>query len=247
MKEKKRLDIVCVELRLFESREKAKRAIMAGDVVVNGNVIDDSSYIVKDRDIVELKKESSPYVSRAGIKLKAAIDYFKIELKDKICLDVGVASGGFSHCMLKEHAKKVYGIDVGRGQVHESLLKDKRFIFIPNTNARYLKPDIFDDKIDFVAVDVSFISLKLIIEPLIGCLNKDARIVLLVKPQFELKPADLKKGIVKNEELRQKALMDIIHFIEEKKVLDIIGFIDSPIAGAKGNKEFLLCIKLKKV
>lgn len=238
---KKRLDVYCVEIGMFESREKAKAHIMAGDVIVNGQKIYDSSYKVKENDKVELCRDSCPYVSRAGLKLKHAIDFFKISLKDKVCLDVGVATGGFSDCMIKEGAKKVYGVDVGRGQVHEKLLGDNRFIFIPQTNARYLRKDVFEDEIEFAAVDVSFISLKLILKPLIESVGRRCDIILLVKPQFELKPEFLKKGIVKTEEHRKKALEEIKNFIKENfKNVKITGETDSPVKGTKGNREFLL-------
>jgi 23S rRNA (cytidine1920-2'-O)/16S rRNA (cytidine1409-2'-O)-methyltransferase len=240
---KKRLDIYCVEHGLFETRHKALAAIMAGIVLVNGKVADKAGFMVKPEDKIELADSTCPYVSRGGLKLKAAIDYFKIELKDKICLDIGVATGGFSDCMLKEGAKKVYGVDVGKGQIHEKIFSDKRFHFIPNTNARFLKKEIFEEDINFVAVDVSFISLKLIIPPLIKCLNKKTDIVLLVKPQFELEPKDLKKGIVKNDELRHRALNDIIDFAKKFNELKVIGFTDSPVKGVKGNLEFLLHIR----
>jgi 23S rRNA (cytidine1920-2'-O)/16S rRNA (cytidine1409-2'-O)-methyltransferase len=236
---KKRLDVFCVEKGFFESRENAKRYIMAGEVLVNGASVCDLSYNVKDTDVVEVRRKEL-YVSRGGLKLKKAIDYFNIDLKNKVCLDIGVATGGFSDCMLKEGAKKVFGVDVGKGQVHEKVLSDRRFHFIPDTNARFLKKDIFDESMDFVAVDVSFISLKQIIPSLVKCLGKKTDIVLLVKPQFELEPMALKKGIVKNENLRQRALNDIIDFVKNFKELKIIGFTDSPIKGEKGNLEFLL-------
>lgn len=238
---KKRLDIRCVELRIFESRQKAQRAIMAGDIIVNGNIVYDASFMVKNDDKIELKNKM-PYVSRGGLKLKAAIDYFNINLKDKICLDVGVATGGFSDCMLQEGARKVYGVDVGKGQVHEKLLKDPKFIFIPNTNARFLKKNIFDDEIDFAAVDVSFISLKLIIKPVLDVVKDNGEIVFLIKPQFELTRMDLKKGVVKNEFLRKKVLDEIYSFLLDCGNLTIVGYIESPIKGISGNKEFLLYI-----
>lgn len=239
---RKRLDIRCVELGLFDSREKAKRAIMAGDVMVNGCVVYETSFGVKDDDRIEVKKKN-PYVSRGGLKLKAAIDHFNIVLKDKICLDVGVATGGFSHCMLEEGAKKVYGVDVGKGQVHPKLLEDERFVFIPYTNARYLKPELFDTLFDFVAVDVSFISLRLIIEPVFSVMKDGACAVFLVKPQFELQREYLKKGVVKDEGARKKALDDIIGFINATSKATICGYIPSPIKGVSGNEEFLLYLR----
>ncbi|NLH38916.1 MAG: TlyA family RNA methyltransferase [Elusimicrobia bacterium] len=240
-----RLDVKTVELGLFETRERAKASIMAGEILVNGNPVLDSSYGVKDGDEIKLLEKKNPYVSRGGLKLKAAIDYFQISLKGRICLDIGVATGGFSDCMIKEGAEKVYGVDVGKGQLNEKLLSEKRFVFIPETNARFLKPEIFNEKPEFFAVDVSFISLKLIIPPIINCISEKSSGVLLVKPQFELEAKDLKKGIVKSEELRQKALNDIKTFISDMQFFDIVGAIDCPVEGAKGNREFLMYIKRK--
>ena len=241
---KKRLDLKCVELKLFDSREKAKRAIMAGEVMVNGDVVCDSSCAVEEDDEIEIRSARFPYVSRGGLKLKSAVDYFKIDLLNKVCLDIGVSTGGFSHCMLMEGASKVYGVDVGRGQVHEKVSGDRRFVFIPQTNARYLKPEMFEDKIEFAAVDVSFISLKLIIPSLFECVGEECGIVFLVKPQFELEPRDLKKGIVRSEELRQKAIGEILSFISALECKTrIYGHIDCPVKGMKGNREFLLYLK----
>lgn len=240
-KNKKRLDIRCLELGLFKTRNKAQAAIMAGDVEVNGIVVYESSYMVCDDDVVSIRRKE-PYVSRAGLKLKAAIDYFKIDLKEKTCLDVGVATGGFSDCMLQEGAKKVYGIDVGKGQVHEKILTNSRFVFIPNMNARYLKKDIFNDEIDFAAVDVSFISLKLVIKPVLDVVRYGGGCVFLIKPQFELTKKDLRKGVVKEEGLRRKVVDEICVFLSSVGCSKIIGFIDSPIEGVHGNKEFLLYV-----
>ncbi len=240
---KKRLDLRCVDIGIFESREKARRAIMAGEVEVNGRVVMDCSFLTKDKDFISVKKGLCPYVSRGGLKLKAAIDAFNIDLRNKVCLDVGVATGGFSHCMLELGARKVYGVDVGKGQVHEKVLNDKRFVFIPNTNARYLTANLFDEAIEFAAVDVSFISLRLVIPPVLNSIKRYAEVVLLVKPQFELSKWDLVKGIVKTEELRVRALMNMKDFIREGGFAEIVGEMESPIKGISGNREFLLYIR----
>lgn len=237
---KKRLDVRCVEIGIFDSREKSKRAIMAGDIKVNGNVVCEPSFKVSDDDRIEIKKNSCPYVSRGGLKLKHALEHFKINLKGRVCLDVGVATGGFSHCMLMEGAKKVYGVDVGKGQVHEKVLKEERFVFIPHTNARYLKPSLFDEPVDFCAVDVSFISLKLIIPSLVNSVKKNAEVILLIKPQFELEAKYLKKGIVKDQNMAISAVDTIRDFISSNSFGKILGYVTSPIKGAKGNTEYLL-------
>ena len=243
---KKRLDVYCVEKGLFETRQKALGSIMAGRVLVNGEIADKAGFQVRDGDKVEIAGEECPYVSRGGLKLKAAMEYFRIDLKGKICLDVGVATGGFSDCMLKEGAKKVYGVDVGEGQLHERIRGDAKFVFLPNTNARFLKPELFPEKPEFAAVDVSFISLKTILPPLLASIGAEAELVLLVKPQFELGVQYLKKGIVKDEAGRQKAIEDMSAFIKENfKSCRIEGYTDCPVKGAKGNREFLM--KVNKV
>jgi len=217
---------------------------MAGLVAVNGEPADKAGQAVRDGDVISLLKSDCPYVSRGGLKLKGALDNFKIEPGGRVCLDVGAATGGFTDCFLQAGAKKVYAVDVGEGQIHERIKNDPRVVFIPQTNARFLKPGLFPEKPELCAIDVSFISLKLILGPVFGVLALGGEVVALIKPQFELSPADLKRGIVKTEDLRLKAvenmrafLKDALPGVEEK------GLMDSPIKGAKGNLEFLWCLK----
>lgn len=241
---KTRLDLACVANGLFESREKALRAIMAGLVTVNGRPAEKAGQQVREGDLIELAKSDCPYVSRGGTKLKGALDAFKIPVKGRTCLDVGVATGGFTDCFLQEGALKVYAVDVGAGQIHEKILNDPRVVFMPETNARFLKPELFPEKPGLCAIDVSFISLRLILGPVLGVMAPGGEVIALIKPQFELAPGDLKRGIVKTEELRQKAVETMRSFLktalpeaEEK------GLVDSPIKGAKGNLEFLWLLK----
>lgn len=241
---KTRLDLACVANGLFESREKALRAIMAGLVTVNGRPAEKAGQQVREGDLIELAKSDCPYVSRGGTKLKGALDAFKIPVKDRTCLDVGVATGGFTDCFLQEGALKVYAVDVGVGQIHEKILNDPRVVFMPETNARFLKPELFPEKPGLCAIDVSFISLRLILGPVFSVMAPGGEVIALIKPQFELAPGDLKRGIVKTEELRQKAVENMRAFLktalpeaEEK------GLVDSPIKGAKGNLEFLWLLK----
>jgi len=237
---KTRLDVACVERGLFESRERALRAIMAGLVTVNGKPADKAGQAVREGDVVELVRPDCPYVSRGGFKLKGALDNFKISVKDKVCLDVGVATGGFTDCFLQEGAQKVYAVDVGIGQIHEKIKNNPRVVFIPETNARFLKPGLFPEKPELAAIDVSFISLKLILGPVFDATAQGAEIIALVKPQFELEPKYLCKGIVKTEGLRLKAIGDLKEFVFKNiKGVEEKGLIDSPIKGAKGNLEFL--------
>ena len=241
---KTRLDLACVANGLFESREKALRAIMAGLVTVNGRPAEKAGQQVREGDLIELAKSDCPYVSRGGTKLKGALDAFKTPVKGRVCLDVGVATGGFTDCFLQEGALKVYAVDVGVGQIHEKILNDPRVVFMPDTNARFLKPELFPEKPGLCAIDVSFISLRLILGPVFSVMAPGGEVIALIKPQFELAPGDLKRGIVKTEELRQKAVENMRAFLkaalpeaEEK------GLVDSPIKGAKGNLEFLWLLK----
>lgn len=243
---KTRLDVACVERGLFESREKAQASIMAGLVTVNGQPADKAGKPVKETDIIELAEPGCPYVSRGGLKLKGALDNFKIDVKGKLCLDVGVATGGFTDCFLQAGAAKVYAVDVGEGQLHEKIKRDPRVVFMPQTNARFMKAGIFPEPPLVCAIDVSFISLKLILGPVYECMAPGGRVIALIKPQFELEPKDLKRGIVKSEELRLKAAEELRRFVSENlKGFEEKGLMDSPIKGAKGNTEFLWLL-LKK-
>lgn len=243
---KTRLDVACVENALFESREKALRAIMAGLVTVNGRPADKAGQQVKETDIIELVKSDCPYVSRGGTKLKGALDAFKVKVKGRVCLDVGVATGGFTDCFLQEGALRVYSVDVGEGQIHEKIKNDPRVIFMPQTNARFLKPEAFPEKPELCAIDVSFISLRLILGPVFSAIARGGEVIALVKPQFELAPGDLKRGIVKTEELRLKSVENLRTFIKEALPgAEEKGLVDSPIRGAKGNLEFLWLLSKK--
>jgi len=239
-----RLDVACVENGLFESREKALRAIMAGLVTVNGRPAEKAGQQVREGDLIELAKSDCPYVSRGGTKLKGALDCFKVEACGKVCLDVGVATGGFTDCFLQEGALKVYAVDVGVGQIHEKILNDPRVVFMPETNARFLKPELFPEKPGLCAIDVSFISLKLILGPVFGAMAPGGEVIALVKPQFELQAADLRKGIVKDEETRLRVMDDMRAFLKSSLPgVEEKGLTDSPIKGAKGNLEFLWLLR----
>jgi len=237
---KTRLDVACLTQGLFESREKALRAIMAGLVTINGHPADKAGRPVREGDVIALVKNDCPYVSRGGVKLKGALDTFKIAAGGKICLDVGVATGGFTDCLLRAGAKKVYAVDVGEGQLHEKIKNDPRVVFIPQTNARFLKPGFFPEPPALCAIDVSFISLKLILGPVFGAMAPGGEVVALVKPQFELQAKDLRRGIVKDEAARHEAVAGLRAFLKDSLPgAAEKGLIDSPIKGAKGNLEFL--------
>jgi len=244
MKENKnRLDMELVARGFFESRARAQAAIMAGDVLVNGQTDYAADRKIKPEDIITIKEKSCPYVSRGGLKLEHALKEFNIDVAGKICADIGVATGGFSHCMLLRGAGKVYGVDVGKGQLADEVRRCNNFIFRPETNARFMTPDMFEDKFDVAAVDVSFISLKMIMEPLFKCMAPKADIIFLIKPQFELTPKQVPRGIVKTDENRQEAVASVQTFFEQTLAAKYNAkskqLIESPIKGAHGNIEYL--------
>lgn len=237
---KKRLDVACVEQGLFESREKALRAIMAGEVLLNGQKAEKAGTSVRDGDTISFAVPVCPYVSRAGMKLQGALDLFGIDPKGRTCLDIGVATGGFTDCFLQRGASHVYAVDVGEGQLHEKIKADSRVSFIPQTNARFLHKDFFKEKPDLCAIDVSFISLKLILGPVFSAMADNAEAAVLIKPQFELQAKDLRRGIVKDEQTRQSVPIMLRQWLAENMPeIEEIAIADSPLKGAKGNLEFI--------
>lgn len=250
-KHKTRLDMELVARGYFASRTRAQASIMAGEVLVNNQVETRADRAIVPEDEIALKEKSCPYVSRGGLKLAHALKHWNIDLTGKVCVDIGVATGGFSDCMIQAGAKTVYGVDVGKGQLADEMRRYKNFIFKPETNARYLTPDLFNEKPQFAAVDVSFISLTMIMEPLFNVMAAQSEIVFLIKPQFELTPKQVPHGIVKTDENRQLAIKRVTDFFEENlrvKYNAIAGeVIESPIKGTHGNTEFLWRVEVKKV
>jgi 23S rRNA (cytidine1920-2'-O)/16S rRNA (cytidine1409-2'-O)-methyltransferase len=247
---KLRLDMALVERGFFQSRTRAQASIMAGEILVNGETDTRADRTVLPEDILSVKEKSCPYVSRGGLKLAGALKQWNISVKNKVCVDIGVATGGFSDCMLQTGAKCVYGVDVGKGQLADEMRRYKNFFFKPETNARYMTPDLFDEPPQFAAVDVSFISLTMIMEPLFKVMAANSEIVFLIKPQFELTPKQVPHGIVRTEENRQLAIKRVQDFFEEnlkEKYNAVSGeVIESPIKGTHGNTEYLWYVKLDK-
>jgi len=239
--EKKRLDLALVSRGLAPSREKASALIMSGLIEVDGKRIDKPGFAVNEELSVIIKKaDSCPYVSRGGIKLAAAISHFNINIKNKVVIDVGASTGGFTDCLLQNGASKVMALDVGYGQLDWKIRNDPRVIVVEKTNARYITPQIIGVPADGAVIDVSFISLKLIIPSMSSVLNEEAFIVSLIKPQFEAgKGLVGKGGVVKDENLRLLIVEDISNFFISQGWA-VIGVIPSPILGSKGNQEFLL-------
>lgn len=247
---KLRLDMALVERGFFPSRTRAQASIMAGEVLVNGQADTRADRSILPEDVISLKEKSCPYVSRGGLKLAHALKTWNISLKDKICVDIGVATGGFSDCMIQAGAKEVYGVDVGKGQLASEMLRYKNFHFRPETNARYMTADLFEQAPQFAAVDVSFISLKMIMEPLFKVMAAQSKIVFLIKPQFELTPKQVPHGIVKTEENRQEAIRLVQTFFEdnlkEKYGGQSVALTESPIKGTHGNTEYLWYVTLQR-
>ena len=235
---KTRLDVYLVEYGLAESREKAKRLIMAGQVYINNQKSDKAGDMVKEGDRVEVRGKKLAYVSRGGLKLEKALKVFPISLSGKTCLDIGASTGGFTDCMLKSGAAKVYAVDVGYGQLAWSLRQDPRVVSMERTNFRYVES--LPEEISFAACDASFISLKLLLPPAYRLLKEGGSMVCLIKPQFEAGREKVgKKGVVRDPEVHREVIEEVIAFAKEQQFL-ILGLSYSPIRGPEGNIEYLL-------
>lgn len=243
MKDKKRIDLLLYEKGLCESREKAKLLVMEGKVYVENQKVYKASEVYKEDSKIEVRGKALPFVSRGGLKLDKAIKSFKINLKDKIAMDIGASTGGFTDCMLKNGAKKVYSVDVGYGQLDWKLRNDKRVVNLERTNARNLSKNEVPDNPDFASVDVSFISLKKVLPVICSLMNKNFEIVCLIKPQFEAGREKVgKNGVVREKQTHIDVILDIINFCENND-LKILGLSFSPIKGPKGNIEYLIYLK----
>ncbi len=241
---KERLDIILVNKGLAPSREKAKALIMAGEVFVNGEKEDKAGTTFDESTCsIEVRSKQLKYVSRGGFKLEKAIDVFGIDLNDKVCMDIGSSTGGFTDCMLKSGAVKVYSIDVGRGQLDWKLRNDERVVCMEQTNFRFLTPDDIPVKPDFASVDVSFISLDKILIPARNILKDSGRIVALIKPQFEAgKDKVGKNGVVRDIATHESVIKKAVGFASYVG-FDILGIDYSPIKGPEGNIEYLMYIE----
>ena len=242
---KKRLDLILVERELFETREKAKREIMAGNVIVNEQVETKAGTMFMDNDKLKIRiKDKLKYVSRGGLKLEKAIKTWDLDFKDKLVLDIGASTGGFTDCALQNGAKYVYSVDVGKNQLDWKLRNDERVLSLEEMHIKDLKQeDINNDKVNFIVIDVSFISLTKVIPYFKKFLAKTGKIVMLVKPQFEVGREKIgRNGVVENEEYHDEAIKKIISFSKEGGY-ELLGVEDSPIRGTKGNKEFLMLLK----
>ena len=240
---KERLDVMLVNRGMVESREKAKAFIMAGEVFVDGQREDKAGSMFKEECRIELRGTPMKYVSRGGYKLEKMVELHDIRLEGKTCMDVGASTGGFTDCMLQNGAQKVYAIDVGTNQLVWKLRNDERVISMEKTNIRNVTPEMIADLIDFVTIDVSFISLKLVLPPVKALLSPNAELVCLIKPQFEAGREKVgKKGIVREPETHLEVLQNILDFT------CALGFAVkdvtfSPIRGTEGNIEYLMYLQ----
>ena len=240
---KERLDVLLVERGLAPSREKAKAVIMSGDVFVNGQREDKAGATFDPEKVnIEVKADKLKYVSRGGLKLEKAIDVFNIDLNGMTCMDIGASTGGFTDCMLQNGAKKVFSIDVGHGQLAWSLRNDERVVCMEKTNFRYTKPEDIGETVDFASVDVSFISLTKILEPAVNIIRDGARMVCLIKPQFEAGREEVgKKGVVRDKKVHESVIKKIVDYVPTIG-FNILGLDYSPVKGPEGNIEYLLFI-----
>jgi 23S rRNA (cytidine1920-2'-O)/16S rRNA (cytidine1409-2'-O)-methyltransferase len=233
-----RLDQLLVARGLFPSREQARRAVMAGEVRVAGQVVDKAGAAVGEDATLEVAQRP-PFVSRGGGKLAAALDHFAVDVAGRICLDVGASTGGFTDCLLQRGAARVYALDVGRGQLDWRLRQDARVVPMEGINARHLAADALPEPVDLVTIDVSFISLLKVVPALLPHLAPGGLLLALVKPQFEAGRAAIGKGgIVRDEAVRQEVIARRAREISELG-LGLVGVIDSPVAGMQGNVEGL--------
>lgn len=240
---KKRLDVLVFEKGYAESREKAKAIIMAGDIYVDNQKADKCGQSYDENVNIEFRGKAPKYVSRGGLKLEKAIENFNLDLSGKITMDIGASTGGFTDCMLQNGAEKVYSIDVGYGQLAWKLRNDKRVVNLERTNMRKVTAEQVPDKIDFFSIDVSFISLKLLLPVARELLSENAEAVCLIKPQFEAGREKVgKKGVVRDPEVHIEVVESIYNFCLENGY-SILNLDFSPIKGPEGNIEYLIHIR----
>ena len=241
MSEKKeRLDILLVDEGIITSREKAKASIMAGSVFVDGQRVDKAGEKISVNANIEYRGQKLQYVSRGGLKLEKAMKQFNLNLENKVCMDIGASTGGFTDCMLQNGAKKVFSVDVGYGQFAWKLRTDERVVCMERTNIRYVTPEQIGELLDFASIDVSFISLKKIMPATKGLLNENGEVVALIKPQFEAGIEKVgKKGVIRDIAVHKEVVTSIVEFLLEND-LNVLGLGYSPIKGPEGNIEYLV-------
>jgi 23S rRNA (cytidine1920-2'-O)/16S rRNA (cytidine1409-2'-O)-methyltransferase len=242
---KSRLDVMLVKRGLVQSRERAQAMILSGKVAVNDHVIDKAGVLVLSEDVIVLKEQDHPYVSRGGIKLEKALQILDVDIAGFVCLDVGASTGGFTDCLLQHGVGRVYAVDVGYGQLAWKLRNDPRVVVIERKNIRHLTFEGLSERVDLATIDVSFISLKKVVPEILKFMKKDARILALIKPQFEVGRQNVgKKGVVRDPALHADVIKELIEFFVKLRLIQEF-VISSPILGSKGNKEFFISLKFE--
>ena len=242
LEKKKRIDLLVLEKGLAQSRNKARELIMAGNILINNMPAAKPGTLASGSDNIVIKGNEFPYVSRGGLKLERALESFDICVKDNVCLDVGASTGGFTDCLLQKGARKVFAVDVGYGQLAWKLRQDSRVVVVERTNIRHISEKIIPVGLDLATIDVSFISLKIVVPALLKFIKKNGGIIALIKPQFEVgKGKTGKGGIVRDTRLHEKVISNLTKFFQDTNLV-CSPVIPSPIQGAKGNKEFLIFI-----
>ena len=243
MIQKERLDKRVQELYPHLTRNQVQGFIMQGKVQVNDKVETKSGILVKPDDVIQLDQKEPKYVGRAGFKLEGALDHFKVDVTNLVVVDAGLSTGGFADCLLQRGVKKVYGVDVGYGQVHEKIRKDPRVEVMERTNFRHLKE--VGELVDLVTLDLSFISLLKVMDTVTALLKPSGKLIVLIKPQFEAHKDQVgKKGVIKEDAVHKEVIQKVTDGIVERD-FELVGYTDSPIIGTTGNKEFLAYFKRK--
>ena len=245
MKRRERLDKLLVDKGLVQSRERAKTIVMAGMVMVGDRVVDKAGSLVDPDSQIQVKGSDHPYVSRGGLKLEEALRGFRVNPKGKVTMDVGASTGGFTDCLLQKGAKKVYAVDVGYGQLAWKLRSDPRVVNLERKNIRYLKAQEVGQKVDLVVIDTSFISVVKFLRNILPMMRDGGEIVALLKPQFEVGRGEIGKGGVVRERPKHQQVLDRISHFSGSIGLRVRGTMESPLLGAKGNREFF--IHLEKI
>ena len=241
--DRQRLDLAVLKRGLAPSRQRARALIMSGKVMVNRKPIDKPGVAVVDQDEILVKGDDNPFVSRGGLKLEAALRAFEVFVAGKVCLDVGASTGGFTDCLLQHGACKVFAVDVGYGQLAWKLRQDPRVAVIERTNIRLLPVETVEEPVDLVTIDVSFISLRIVVPAVLKFMKANAAVLALIKPQFEIGKGQVGKGgVVRYPRLHQQVLDELTVFFS-RMPLSVSGVIDSPLLGPKGNKEFFIFLR----
>jgi 23S rRNA (cytidine1920-2'-O)/16S rRNA (cytidine1409-2'-O)-methyltransferase len=243
LEKKRRLDLLLIEKGLVKSRQRARSLIMAGKVLVNDQTVDKPGFFVSSTDTLGFRGEDIPYVSRGGLKLEAALNNFKLNASGSVCLDVGASTGGFTDCLLQHGAQRVYAVDVGYGQLAWKIRQDARVIVIERTNIRHMPADAIPEPVDLATIDVSFISLKIVVPAVAHFIKPAAFILALIKPQFEVGKGRVGKGgVVREPELHRRVITELSDFFTTIKLTPEAVY-PSPLLGPKGNREFFILLR----